>query len=103
MVREPTRREDENPIGVPLIQNGIAVGVISLVRTHVRPFAQKQINLVTTFADQAVIAIENTRLFEEVQARTREVHGGARISHCNQRRARRHLSARRPMSSRYST
>jgi two-component system, NtrC family, sensor kinase len=60
-------------LAVPMLREDVVIGVLSLTRSEVRPFSEKQIELATTFADQAAIAIENVRLFESVEARTREL------------------------------
>jgi signal transduction histidine kinase len=60
-------------IAVPMLREGVPIGVLTLTRSEVRPFTDRQVELITTFADQAAIAIENVRLFDEIQDKSRQL------------------------------
>src|SRR6185369_1032871 len=65
-------------LATPLMREGIPIGVVLIRRTEVRPFLDKQIELIKTFADQAMIAIENVRLFKEIQQKNEELEAASR-------------------------
>src|SRR5205823_11754443 len=63
----------KSTLAVPLLREHVAIGVVTIRRLEAHPFSDQQVALLQTFADQAVIAIENVRLFKELEARTREL------------------------------
>src|SRR5262245_38429484 len=68
-----SRKRRRTLLAVPLLREGVPLGTIGLYKTEVAPFTEKQIELLTTFADEAVIAIENVRLFDEIQDKNRQL------------------------------